>query len=89
MLLHISGSHPSWLECYFKSRLLSWQTRAKQHEDCSVENMEKKFEGGIFKTITKGSEYHDSSHVTDMMTWNVLCAIHGEQATICICSVFV
>ena len=49
----------------------------------------KKFEGGIFTTITKGSDYHDSSHLTDMMTWNVLCAMHGEQATICICSVFV
>ena len=54
-----------------------------------MESREKKFEGGIFKTITKGSEYHDSGHITDMMTWNVLCAFHGEQATICICSVFV
>ena len=49
----------------------------------------KKFEGGIFNSITKGSQYHDVGHLTDMMTWNVLCAIHGEQATICICSVFV
>ena len=49
----------------------------------------KKFEGGTFTTITKGSEYHDVGHLTDMVTWNVLCALHGEQATIYICSVFV
>ena len=49
----------------------------------------KKFEGGIFSIITKGSQYVDAGHLTDMMTWNVLCAMCGEQATICICSVFV
>ena len=50
---------------------------------------QKKFEGGIFNSITKVSQYHDVGHLTDMMAWNVLWAIHGEQATICICSVFV
>ena len=49
----------------------------------------KKFEGGIFSSITKGSEYHDSGNIIDMMNWNCLCAQYGEQATICICSVFV
>ena len=49
----------------------------------------KKFDVGVFNTIAKGTEYHDEGKLTDMMTWNVLCAIHCEQATICICSVFV
>ena len=50
---------------------------------------QKKFEGGIFNIITKGSDYHDVGLLIDMMTWNVLCATFSEQATICMCSVFV
>ena len=49
----------------------------------------KKFDGGVFSTIAKGTEYHDENKLTDMMTWNCLCAQFGEQATICICIVFV
>ena len=47
------------------------------------------FEGGIYNVVHKGSNYSDASNQVDMMTWNVLCATYGEQATICICSVFV
>ena len=49
----------------------------------------KKFEEGIYSSITKGSDYCDVGLLTDMMTWNVLCATFSEQATICMCSVFV
>ena len=49
----------------------------------------KRFEGGIYANIAKGSIYKDQSDKVDMMTWNVLCAVHGDEAAICLSSAFV
>ena len=41
-----------------------------------------KFAGGIYSSVIRGNDFKQAEHVTEMMSWPVLCAKYTEQAII-------
>ena len=41
-----------------------------------------KFSGGIYNTVLSANDYRQAENFSEMMSWNVLCARYGPEATI-------
>jgi hypothetical protein len=43
---------------------------------------DQKFEGGVYSSLFEACDYQDKKQRVQMMTWNVLCAAHTQEAVV-------